>query len=277
MAIELEVLLALQVTAMPDTVVSLVIPPEPTVFDYAHGTLQILVLIVGFVALGAMAFLALTLRKSIIALQGTVERLTADAKPLLHQATRLSEDAHDIVKTVRREVDKLADAAGQVSERIHDLSDTAAVRIDQANALLDVLQGEVQDTALDAVAAARGLKVGAAALGAALAGNSSRSIARKKSRQQTPRIRARDEAETPLFDMGSDVDAGFEALAHDIVDEGDDRVDDDIDDYPDERIGDDDHDEQSRPYFDDVDDARDDDRDDASNTSDERSARRRPR
>ncbi len=265
MAIELEVLLALQAGAMPDTVVSLIIPPEPTLFDYASGTLQILVLVVGFFALGAMAFLALTLRKTVLALQATVDRLTADSKPLLHQATRLSEDAHDIVKTVRREVDKLADVSGDVSERLQDLSDAAGERISEVNALLDVLQDEVQDTALGAVAAARGLKVGAVALGAALVGSGGRSSRRPKARPQSPRIRARDndDDDAPLFDEDTDVDDELEALHDDLVDDVDDGVDDVDDDI------DDDDDDASRPYFDDVDDDRD--------ASDESAVPRRPR
>ncbi len=293
MAIELEVLLALQVSAMPDTVVSLVIPPELTVFDYARGTLQILVLVVGLIALTAGALLAVTLRKSIIALQATVDRLSIDIKPLVHQATRLSEDAHDIVKTVRKEVDKLADATGEVSDRILDISDAAEERIDQVNALLDVLQDEVQDTALGAVATARGLKVGAAALGAALMGNgrgTAKRQRRKKMRKQSPRIRARDNADTPLFehdndavnaedelvvrdeeivdDVGGDLaDAIDNAIGDDVENDFDDELGDDIDDELDDDI--DDEDDETRPYFDDS--------DGDSSTTEKSAKRRRPR
>ncbi len=285
MAIELEGLLALQVSALPDTVVSLIVAPPLTAFDYASGTLQILVLVIGFFALAAMALLLLTLRKTIVALQGTVDRLTADTKPLLHQATRLTEDAHDMVKTVRREVDRLAEATGEVRERIVDVSDMAKDRIDQVNALLNVLQDEVEDTALGAVAAARGLKVGAVALGAALVGNSSRS-ARRKSRKQSPRIRAREDATRPLFGEEPETvtyAADSEKLGdvEDVYDVDDiddiyDVNDADLDDVDDDLEDDDD----DRPYFDDdddVDEDADDDVDDDVIDTDKSAARRRPR
>jgi uncharacterized protein YoxC len=158
----------LQSAVIRDTIVTLTMPAQRTAFDYASGTLQILVLIVGLVALASMAAMTLTLRRAMISLQATVDRLAADAKPLLQQATRTSEDARDIVKTVRREVDRIAEATAEVSERLLDLSDLAEDRIDSVSALLDVMQDEVQDTAISAAATLRGARVGAVALGAVL-------------------------------------------------------------------------------------------------------------
>jgi hypothetical protein len=160
----------LQVTFARDTIVALTMPAERTLFDWASGTLQIVALLAGTAALVAMAASALALRRAVTTLQGTVDRLAADAKPLLHQATRAAEDARDVVKLVRAETEKLAQATGAVSARVLDVTDTAADRLDQVNALLDVLQDEVEDTALSAAATVRGLRVGAVALGAALGG-----------------------------------------------------------------------------------------------------------
>ncbi len=267
MAILLEILPALQAGLTPDTVVALMVPPEPSAFDYASGVLQILVLIVGFFALGAMALLAITLRKSVVALQSTVDRLTTDIRPLLMQATRLTEDAHDIVKTVRREVDRLSDATGQVSERLLDVSDLAAQRIDDVNALLTVLQDQVQDTALSAVAAVRGLRVSAAGIGDALTGNAPRSVSRRIA-MRAARIKAREE-DQPLFDdedeevVSDEADLEYDVeiedhLDDDDIDDDDDDIDDDIDDDDDgeaERDVDDaadidtDADVDERPYY----------------------------
>jgi methyl-accepting chemotaxis protein len=168
----LDLLLMLQPPAaiVRDTIVTLTMPAERTAFDLASGTLQIIVLLVGLVALIAMAVTALALKKVIEKLEGTIERLAADAKPLLHQATRTTEEARDLVKRVRTEAERLAEATGAVSERLLDVSEAAGERLDQVNALLDVLQDEVQETALSAAATVRGMRVGAVALGAALTG-----------------------------------------------------------------------------------------------------------
>lgn len=255
MAIELEILHLLQAGVIPDTVVTFLVPPDPTAFDYASGILQILVLLVGFFALAAAALLALTLRKSIVALQCTVDRLTSDTKPLLLQASRLTEDAHDIVKTVRREVDKMADATGEISERLRDVADAAEQRIDDVNALLTVLQDQVQDTTLSAVAAVRGLRVSAAGIGEALTGNAPRSVSRRIA-GKAARINAR-RAEQPFFDGDEDEDDPAndfpddfpEDLADDIVDDLTDDVGDDVDDGDDEPDAEDTLDDADRPYY----------------------------
>lgn len=165
-----EVLALLQAPVARDTIVTLTMPAQTTAFDYVNGTLQLALMVVGLVALVVLILVALTLRKSVQALQATVDRLTADAKPLLYQATRTSEDVRDVVKVVRREVDRLAETSNDISDRLRDMSSAAEQRVDQANALLAVMQDEVEKTTISAAATMRGVRVGAVALGAALAG-----------------------------------------------------------------------------------------------------------
>ena len=161
-------------TVTRDTIVTLTMPAERTAFDLASGTLQILVLIAGLVALVAMAASAIALRTAIHKLQETVDRLAADAKPLLAQATRVSEEARDVVKLVRAEAEKVVAVTGDVSDRLLDVADAAEQRVDRVRALLDVLQTELEDSTLSAAATVRGWRVGATALGDALAGRRAR-------------------------------------------------------------------------------------------------------
>lgn len=241
MSFPFDVSALLQAAVIRDTIVTILVPEPRTAFDYASGTLQILVLIVGLIALGAMGALSLTLRKSVMALQATVDKLAVDVKPLLIQATRVSEDAHDIVKTVRREVDKIADATSEVSERLLDLSDAAEDRIDSVNALLDVMQDEVQNTAISAAATLRGARVGAVALGAVLG------------------LRGRDAEDSAPTDAddGDALDDEYDALDdhlaagdEDLDDDADEDVDDelDTDDLDDDDYDDEDEDEDEESY-----------------------------
>jgi hypothetical protein len=207
-----------QAAAARDTIVALTMPAERTLFDLTSGALQIVALLAGTVALIAVAVSALAVRRAVTALQGTVDRLSADAKPLLQQATRAAEEARDVVKLVRAETEKLAEASSAVSARVREVTDAAADRIDEVNALLDVLQEEVEGTALSAAATVRGLRVGAVALGAALGGRRRATI---------------DEADDPFDDEAPDE-------AFDDEDADDARED--------EGLGDE-EDEEERPYF----------------------------
>ncbi len=217
----------LQAGVIRDTIVTLTMPAQRTAFDYASGTLQILVLVVGLVALASMALMLLTFRKAIVSLQGTVDRLSADAKPLISQATRVAEEAREVMKRVRGEVDGIADATAEVSARLLDIADAAEARIDEVNALLDVLQDEVQDTALSAAAAVRGARVGAVALGAALG-----------MRNRSPKSVNADAREASYLKEGADAER----------DDDDDDGDDDFDDTPVDALPPD-----ERPYLEELD------------------------
>ncbi len=162
------VLILQQAATVPDTIVALTMPAERTWFDYVSGTLQLLVLLLGAVALFAIAGSALAMRAGIQSLQKTIDRLMLDTKPLVDQAVRATEDARDIVKVVRSEVGKLAEATSSLGDRLQDLSDSAEERLDRVNAVLDVVQTQVEKSAIGAISTSRGLKVGASALGAAL-------------------------------------------------------------------------------------------------------------
>ncbi|MCU0615910.1 MAG: hypothetical protein MUD17_02330 [Gemmatimonadaceae bacterium] len=214
-----------------DTIVTLTMPAERTAFDMASGTLQILVLIAGLVALLAMAASAFALRTAIQKLQDTVDRLATDAKPLLAQATQASDDARQVIQLVRREAEKVVAVTGEVSARLLEVSDEAEERLDRVRALLDVLQDEVESTTISAAATVRGWRTGASAIGDALAGRGPR---RRGPRRQS-------EAPLPWADAAHGDDApDDEAMDDDAMD--DDAIDDDA---PDEdRL-----DPRERPYF----------------------------
>ena len=218
-----------------DTIVTLTMPAERTAFDMASGTLQILVLIAGLVALVAMAASAIALRTAIQKLQDTVDRLATDAKPLLAQATQASEDARQVIQLVRSEAEKVVAVTGEVSERLLDVSDEAEERLDRVRALLDVLQTEVESTAISAAATVRGWRTGASAVGDALAGRGPRRRGpRRRSEAPLPWADAPDGDRAPLF-AGSDPD--------DSDDEASDLAD-DMDELDDDRL-----DPRERPYF----------------------------
>lgn len=103
-------------------------------------------------------------------LAGSVERLVdvldRDARPALQSARSLAEDAGKMVAAVRSEVDGFAGAASDVRQRVTRAARAADERIRDLEALLDVVQYEVEETALDVAAALRTTRRGASVLGA---------------------------------------------------------------------------------------------------------------
>jgi len=153
----------LQAATYPDTIIARTIP-ERGMLDWTSGVLQLVVLILGVVVLLATIVLILSIRAGVRKFNDTVDKLTSDAKPLLANATAIVGDAREVVAMIRTDVERVTHAAEALSEQLLDAAETTARRVDDVNAVLDVLQDELEDTALSAVSAMRGVRVGAGTL-----------------------------------------------------------------------------------------------------------------
>jgi hypothetical protein len=153
----------LQAAVFPDTIIARTIP-ERGMLEWTSGVLQIVVLVLGIGVLIATILLLLSIRTGVHKFNATVDRLNTETKPLLDNATAIVGDAREVVAMVRTDVERLTDAASALSERILDAADITARRVDDVNAVLDVLQDELEDSAISAVSAIRGVRVGAGEL-----------------------------------------------------------------------------------------------------------------
>jgi hypothetical protein len=163
----------LQAASVPDTIVTKTVAVR-SLFDYTGGILEIVVLLTAVVALVATAGLLVAMRKGVLAAQASVEKLTEEARPLLRNASDVVRDARITVDAVRRDVERLSGAAGAIGDELRHVADLAAERIDDVNAVLDVVQDELEQSAISTVSALRGVRVGALALGSALGGGGRR-------------------------------------------------------------------------------------------------------
>lgn len=88
-----------------------------------------------------------------------VERLVTaldyDARPALQSARKLADDAGAVVARVRSEVDGFADSAKDVRERLGKATKAVEERVRDMETVVDLVQFEVEETALDIAAALR--------------------------------------------------------------------------------------------------------------------------
>lgn len=156
-------LMLLQAVTRPDTIIARTIP-ERGLLDWTNGILQFIVLVAGIVMLAALAWLLVTVRRSVLEMNSLLKQLAAETRPLIASATAVATDARAVVSTVRSNVERVTSAASAVSEQLLHAAETTADRVDEVNAVLDVLQEELEDTAIATVAAVRGVRIGARAL-----------------------------------------------------------------------------------------------------------------
>ncbi len=94
-------------------------------------------------------------------LERTVDHLDRDARPALDSARKLVDDASHLVSAVRSETDGILHSSKDVRKRMERLVDRTEERLHDLDALIDVVQTEVEETALDVAAALRTTRRGA--------------------------------------------------------------------------------------------------------------------
>lgn len=179
----------LQAVTLPDTIIARTIP-DRGVLEWTSGLLEILVLLLAVGALISLILLLTGLREGVKKLNATLDRLTTDTKPMLASARAMVDDARDMVAVVKRDVSHVSGAAAAMGDTILDAADVTAQRIDEVNAVLDVVQEEIEETAITAISAVRGVRLGARELLAHLPRRR-----RKKRRHRDERDRADESAE----------------------------------------------------------------------------------
>lgn len=166
----------LQALSLPDTIVTRTIP-DRGVLEWTSGLLQILVLLLAVGALAGLIMLLKAMRESVNSLNTTLARLSTETQPLLANATAMVGDVREMVTMVRRDVEQVTDAAAAISDELLYAAESAAKRVDDVNAVLDVLQDQLEDSAISAVSALRGAQLGARAFTSELTGKRRRTSA----------------------------------------------------------------------------------------------------
>lgn len=149
-----------QAVSLPDTIITRTIP-DRGVLEWTSGVLEILVLLLAVGTLVSLILLLRAMRAGVHKLNATLDRLTADTRPMLANATAIVDDARQMVATVKRDVSVVSDAAAAMGDTILDAAQVTAQRVDDVNAVLDVVQRELEESAITAIAAVRGARLGA--------------------------------------------------------------------------------------------------------------------
>jgi hypothetical protein len=122
------------------------------------GIVAILVLGIGMIYL-ARAALALSVRFK--RLERSLQDIGRDARPVFDRARAIGENLNFIVMSVRKEVDRVSETIALANDRLEDVLEAAEDRVQDLNALIDVVQTEVEESVITATSALRGIRTGA--------------------------------------------------------------------------------------------------------------------
>ncbi|TVP74239.1 MAG: hypothetical protein EA352_11045, partial [Gemmatimonadales bacterium] len=111
-----------------------------------------------FAILLGMAFLFVQARATVRRIESLRRSLVAD--PAVKSLRETAANVEAVSDTVRTELVRLTESLGGVSDRVDQASRRMEERIEEFNALMEVVQREAEDVFLDTAATARGIRHG---------------------------------------------------------------------------------------------------------------------
>lgn len=125
-----------------------------------------IVVAAGLVILFLLAVvLVLQMRRLSKTLGSVAKNLERNADPVLDRARSVAENVDFIAASVRTDIQKLNESVGRITDRLNHASDRVEERVEDFNALIEVVQSEAEDIFLDTASTVRGVRAGARVLG----------------------------------------------------------------------------------------------------------------
>lgn len=145
---------------LPDTLVTKQVTAEPGTFakltTVASGlmTIALLVLAVGLVPA------AWNFRKTYKKVNDLLDRVYGDVSPLVRSASIAADDARDILAIVKGDVRQVQQTIAAANSRLLKAVREAEERLDQFNALIEVMQDEAESAFVGTASTVRGVRTG---------------------------------------------------------------------------------------------------------------------
>ncbi len=148
--------------ASPPDTLAMVVSPGFLSTAEAISTIVLTVVVLG--VLVALVAVLLQLRKLTRSVGSVVGQMEKGAGPVMERARSIAENVDFITMAVRTDVQKVNASVSQLNERLKEASVRMEERIRDFTALVEVLQDEAEDLALDTAAAVRGVRAGTVSL-----------------------------------------------------------------------------------------------------------------
>jgi len=123
------------------------------------------------VGVGALSLVVLTVAvvRFLLELRARSDQMSAAVErhlgPLSERASDISDNVEFITRAVRTDVERLNASVKALTGRLQQASDRMEERIEEFNALMEVVQSEAEGVFLDTAATVRGVREGARAIG----------------------------------------------------------------------------------------------------------------
>ena len=155
-----ELLLQTAARTIPDTLYTKQIAAAPSTFEkvtsIASGLLTITIMVLAVALVPA----AWNFRKSYKKVSDLLDKIYGDINPLMRHASAIADNVDYITTSVRVDVQQVSQTIAAVNQRLQQAVGAAETRINELNALLDVVQEEAESAFVVTASTIRGVKTG---------------------------------------------------------------------------------------------------------------------
>jgi hypothetical protein len=155
----------IQGAAARDTVFVKAVGTDLGVLGDIQAVSSAVIMLVMVLLLVGIVLLALQVRRAQRKVVAALERISADAKPLVQRAASIADNVNAISAVIRRDVDRIGATVADADERVRRAIQATEAKVHELNALLTVAQEEAEDLFVSTASTVRGVRTGAATLG----------------------------------------------------------------------------------------------------------------
>lgn len=142
-----------------------VLPLQQTVASTVPNTLQIAAEVSTVVIAVILAILLVVILLFLVQLKRLLGSIQRNVQPVTDRARVAAENVEYITALVRQDVQKVRASVSGLSKRLGEASERMEERVEEFNALMDVVQDEAESVLLDTAAIVRGVRAGAKTIG----------------------------------------------------------------------------------------------------------------
>ena len=147
-----------------------VFPLQQVVASTAPNTLQVAAEVSTVVIAVISVMLLVVILLFLVQLRKLLRSLQRHVQPVTDRARVAAENVEYITALVRQDVQNVQAAVSGLSDRLGEASERMEERVEEFNALMDVVQDEAESVLLDTAALVRGVRAGAKTIGESTAG-----------------------------------------------------------------------------------------------------------
>jgi uncharacterized protein YoxC len=146
--------------ALPDTIYTKQIVAEPGLWEKITSAASGVMTITVIVLTVALVPAAWNFRKSYKKVSDMLDKIYGDINPLMRHASAIADNVDYITTSIRVDVQQVSQTVAAVNQRLQEAVASAQDRMNELNALLDVVQEEAESAFLTTASTIRGVQTG---------------------------------------------------------------------------------------------------------------------